>query len=111
MRFKFNTKVFVPLLQSKLLSILSSSLLSTGMVERRENSTDAPRRSSLSIAHTPAKMVKSHVSLSPELTWALTQNNVFVRRSRSATRQKTFTSFSAEKNNLYALHKYKFSGT
>ena len=45
-------------------------------------------------------MVKSHVECSPDLTWALVQKaNVFVRRSRSATRQKTFRSFSAETNN------------
>ena len=56
-------------------------------------------------------MVKSHVDVSPDLTWALVQKqNVFVRRSRSATRQKTFRSFSAEKNNLYSLHTFKFSG-
>ena len=56
-------------------------------------------------------MVKSHVDCSPDLTWALVQKqNVFVRRSRSATRQKAFRSFSAEKNNLYSLHTFKFSG-
>ena len=56
-------------------------------------------------------MVKSHVECSPDLTWALVQKaNVFVRRSRSATRQKTFRSFSAETNNLASLHTYKHSG-
>ena len=56
-------------------------------------------------------MVKSHVECSPDLTWALVQKaNVFVRRSRSATRQKTFRSFSAETNNLMSLHTYKHSG-
>jgi hypothetical protein len=56
-------------------------------------------------------MVKSHVDCSPDLTWALVQKqNVFVRRSRSATRQKTFRSFSAETNNLTSLHTYKHSG-
>lgn len=56
-------------------------------------------------------MVKSHVECSPDLTWALVQKaNVFVRRSRSATRQKTFRSFSAETNNLTSLHTYKHSG-
>lgn len=63
-------------------------------------------------SHTTAvKMVKSHVDCSPDLTWALVQkHNVFVRRSRSATRQKTFRSFSAEANNLLSLHTYKNSG-
>uniref|UniRef100_A0A7S0DB73 Ribosomal eL28/Mak16 domain-containing protein n=1 Tax=Micromonas pusilla TaxID=38833 RepID=A0A7S0DB73_MICPS len=56
-------------------------------------------------------MVKSHVDCSPDLTWALVQKqNVFVRRSRSATRQKTHRSFSAETNNLMSLHTYKHSG-
>ena len=56
-------------------------------------------------------MVKSHVECSPDLTWALVQKaNVFVRRSRSATRQKTHRSFSAETNNLTSLHTYKHSG-
>ena len=56
-------------------------------------------------------MVKSHVECSPDLTWALVQKqNVFVRRSRSATRQKTFRSFSAETNNLASLHSFKHSG-
>lgn len=56
-------------------------------------------------------MVKSHVECSPDLTWALVQKqNVFVRRSRSATRQKTHRSFSAETNNLMSLHTYKHSG-
>lgn len=64
-----------------------------------------------SLERTPGKMVKSHVELSPDLTWALVQkNNVYVRRSRSATRQKCHTSFSAEKNNLLALHCFKHSG-
>ena len=46
-------------------------------------------------------MVKSHVDCSPALAWALVQkHNVFVRRSRHATRQKTYRSFSAEANNL-----------
>ena len=66
----------------------------------------ARRRTSLS-----GTMVKSHVDCSPDLTWALVQKaNVFVRRSRSATRQKTFRSFSAETNNLASLHTYKHSG-
>ena len=66
----------------------------------------ARRRTSLS-----GTMVKSHVDCSPDLTWALVQkSNVFVRRSRSATRQKTFRSFSAETNNLASLHTYKHSG-
>jgi hypothetical protein len=57
-------------------------------------------------------MVKSHVECSPDLTWSLIQKqNVFVRRSRSATRQKTFRSFSAETNNLTSLHTFKHSGT
>lgn len=56
-------------------------------------------------------MVKSHVAISSDLTWALVQkNNVFVRRSRSATRQKCFRSFSAEANNLYSVHTFKHSG-
>ena len=56
-------------------------------------------------------MVKSHVECSPDLTWSLIQKqNVFVRRSRSATRQKTFRSFSAETNNLTSLHTFKHSG-
>lgn len=60
---------------------------------------------------TTGTMVKSHVDCSPDLTWALVQSqNVFVRRSRSATRQKTFRSFSAEKNNLTSLHSFKHSG-
>jgi hypothetical protein len=66
----------------------------------------ARRRTSLT-----GTMVKSHVECSPDLTWALVQKaNVFVRRSRSATRQKTFRSFSAETNNLMSLHTYKHSG-
>ena len=66
----------------------------------------ARRRTSLT-----GTMVKSHVECSPDLTWALVQKaNVFVRRSRSATRQKTFRSFSAETNNLTSLHTYKHSG-
>jgi hypothetical protein len=56
-------------------------------------------------------MVKSHVAISSDLTWALVQKqNVFVRRSRSATRQKCFMSFSAEPNNLTAKHCFKDSG-
>jgi len=56
-------------------------------------------------------MVKSHVVLSADLTWALVQkNNVFVRRSRSATRQSTYMSFSAEPNNLLAKHCFKHTG-
>ena len=56
-------------------------------------------------------MVKSHVDCSPALAWALVQkHNVFVRRSRHATRPKTYRSFSAEANNLLSLHTYKNSG-
>ena len=56
-------------------------------------------------------MVKAHVECSSDLTWLLIQKqNVFVRRSRSATRQKTFRSFSSETNNLASLHSYKHSG-
>ena len=56
-------------------------------------------------------MVKSHVECSPDLTSLIQKQNVFVRRSRSATRQKTFRSFSAETNNLTSLHTFKHSGT
>jgi len=56
-------------------------------------------------------MVKSVVECSPDLTWALVaKNNVFIRRSRSATRQKCFRSFSAEAANVTSEHKFKFSG-
>ena len=56
-------------------------------------------------------MVKSVVECSPDLTWALVaKNNVFIRRSRSATRQKCFRSFSAEPTNLTSEHKFKYSG-
>jgi hypothetical protein len=59
------------------------------------------------------KMVKSHVACSTDLVWALVQKkSVYTRRSCSSTRQNTSTrSFSAEKNNLYAKHSFKFSGT
>ena len=72
---------------------------------RLAHSTSRPR-------HRSTTMVKSHVACSADLKWLLVNDgpNVFKRRSRSATRQKSFESVSAEANNLASKHSFKNSG-